>query len=85
METLFKGGHYLRQYGITECRISYSNQGNSLALIFLINYFKRTFNSRGSYGNLALFLKRSQYISLDFYVLKKTQKLQVRLLTQSGS
>ena len=32
-----------------------------------------TYCSRGSYGNFAFFLKRSQYISLDFYVLKKTQ------------
>jgi hypothetical protein len=30
--------------------------------------------SPGSYGNSTLFLKRSQYISLDFYVLGKTQK-----------
>ena len=30
--------------------------------------------SCGSYGNSTLFLKRSQYISIDFYVLRKTQK-----------
>ena len=30
--------------------------------------------SPGSFGNSTLFLKRSQYISLDFYVLRKTQK-----------
>ena len=30
--------------------------------------------SRGSFGKSTLFLKRSQYISLDFYVLRKSQK-----------
>ena len=39
----------------------------------LLDYCRRALKSRGSYGNLALFLLRSQYISLDFYVLRKTQ------------
>ena len=41
--------------------------------MFFSNYRNRALKSRGSYGNSALFLKRSQYISLDLYVLKKTQ------------
>ena len=40
---------------------------------FVTKYRSRALKSRGSYGNSALFLKRSQYISLDFYVLRKTQ------------
>ena len=36
-------------------------------------YRSRALKSRGSYGNSALFFQRSQYISLDFYVLKKTE------------
>ena len=32
------------------------------------------YRSCSSYGNSALFLKRSQYTSLHFYVLKKSQK-----------
>ena len=36
-----------------------------------------TYSSLGFYGNSALFLKRSQYISLDFYVLRKSQKAKV--------
>ena len=39
-------------------------------------YRSRALKSRGSYGNSALFLKRSQYISLDLYVLRKSQKAQ---------
>jgi hypothetical protein len=31
-------------------------------------YHSRALKSRSSYGNSTLFLKRSQYISLDFYV-----------------
>ena len=38
-----------------------------------LNYHNHALRSRGSYGYSALFLQRSQYISLDFYVLKKTE------------
>ena len=37
-------------------------------------YRSRTLKSRGSYGNTTFFFKRSQYISLYFYVLRKPQK-----------
>ena len=37
-------------------------------------YRIRALKSRGSYRNSALFLKRSQYINLDFHVLRKSQK-----------
>ena len=40
----------------------------------LVIYYSRERKSLGSYGNSTLFLKRSQYISLDFFVLRKTQK-----------
>ena len=38
-----------------------------------VMYCIHTLKSCGSYGNSALFLQRSQYIGLHFYVLKKTQ------------
>ena len=38
-----------------------------------LKYRSCALKNPGSYGNTALFLQRSQYISLDFYVLKKTQ------------
>ena len=41
---------------------------------FLFKYRSHALKSRTSYGNSALFLKRSQYISLDFHVLRKSQK-----------
>ena len=37
-------------------------------------YRSHVLKSRGSYGNSTFFLKRSQYISLDFYELRKTHK-----------
>ena len=39
----------------------------------LLRYRSRALKNRGSYGNSTLFLQRLQYISLDFYVLRKTQ------------
>ena len=40
----------------------------------VFNYRSRALKNRGSYGKSALFLQRSQYISLDLYnVLKITQ------------
>ena len=36
-------------------------------------YLSRSFKSHGSYGNSPIFLQRSQYITLDFDVLKKTK------------
>ena len=36
-------------------------------------YSSRALKNHGSYGNSVLFLQRSQYISLDFYVLRKIQ------------
>ena len=47
---------------------------SSLMHFKLVTYRNRALKSRGSYGNLTFFLKRSQYISLDVYLLRKTQK-----------
>ena len=75
----FMGTHYLDPtIQCTETPILY--------LFCQLKYRSRALKSRGSYGNSALFLQRSQYISLDFYVnTKEDSKWQVRLLTQSGS
>ena len=54
----------------------YNNIKNRLILNFGESCMDRSLalKSRGSYGNSVHFLKRSQYISLDFYVLRKSQK-----------
>ena len=52
----------------------------------LVKYRSRAFKSRGSYGNSALFLQRSQYIltKLRFLCTKEDSKWQVQLLTRSS-
>ena len=42
--------------------------------ILISIYRSHTLKSRGFYGNSTLFFKRSQYISLDFDILRKSQK-----------
>ena len=48
------------------------NSFNTESLLSILR--SRALKSRGSYGNSALFLKRSHYISLDFHILRKSQK-----------
>ena len=69
---------------VINCEMSVS-EGISVSLYMLneewesveknkVKYRSRALKSRGSYGNSTLYIKKLQYISLDFYVLRKSQK-----------